>query len=119
MLWDLQGEDDLQGLRRSYLRGAAGAFLVADGTRPDTVERAVELGQVVREVAGDVPLLLLINKADLDAEWAIDSQREAALSEGWTVLRTSAKTGAGVEEAFQQLSELLLGAADDPPPSGH
>jgi GTPase SAR1 family protein len=40
LLWDLQGEDDLQKVRMSYPRGAAGLIFVADGTRPETVETA-------------------------------------------------------------------------------
>ena len=40
ILWDLAGEDDISSLRMSYLRGAAGYVLVADGTRPATLGMA-------------------------------------------------------------------------------
>jgi hypothetical protein len=33
---------------------------------------------------------------------------EGVAARGWTVLRTSAKTGEGVNEAFQQLTEKIL-----------
>jgi GTPase SAR1 family protein len=36
ILWDLAGEDDINSLRMTNLRGAAGYVLVADGTRPST-----------------------------------------------------------------------------------
>src|SRR5271169_437320 len=48
VLWDLYGEDDFQKMRWSYLRGAAGYLLVADGTRRATLERAVALEQKAR-----------------------------------------------------------------------
>jgi len=41
ILWDLAGEDDISSLRMSYLRGSAGYVLVADGTRPSTLEVAL------------------------------------------------------------------------------
>ncbi|MGH8605890.1 MAG: Rab family GTPase, partial [Gammaproteobacteria bacterium] len=40
LLWDIAGADDISALRTSYLRGAAGYLLVADGTRPETLESA-------------------------------------------------------------------------------
>src|SRR5258707_408911 len=43
ILWDLAGEDDMSSLRMSYLRGSAGYVLVADGTRPATLETALSL----------------------------------------------------------------------------
>lgn len=43
ILWDLAGEDDIASLRMSYLRGSAGYVLVADGTRPSTLEIALSL----------------------------------------------------------------------------
>ena len=33
VIWDIYGEDDFQKVRMSYLRGASGYLLVADGTR--------------------------------------------------------------------------------------
>src|ERR1700733_11841325 len=38
VLWDIAGEDDVTSIRMSYVRGAAGYFLVADGTRAETLE---------------------------------------------------------------------------------
>lgn len=109
LLWDLHGEDEFQRIRPTYLRGSAGALLVADGTRLDTLDVALRLAEEVRGAAGDVPMLLLLNKADLSEEWQVSADQEEELTHaGWRVLRTSAKTGAGVEEGFHELSRLLL-----------
>src|SRR5262249_60783243 len=40
ILWDVAGEDDVSTVKMSYLRGSAGYVLVADGTRPSTLEVA-------------------------------------------------------------------------------
>ncbi|MBT5830208.1 MAG: GTP-binding protein, partial [Candidatus Latescibacteria bacterium] len=65
ILWDVYGEDDFMKLRMSYLRGAAGYFLVADGTRKETLDVAEDLKARVTDSLGDVPFILLLNKADL------------------------------------------------------
>src|SRR3984885_13254997 len=40
ILWDIAGEDEVKTIRTSYLRGAAGYFLVVDVTRGETLEIA-------------------------------------------------------------------------------
>ena len=109
VLWDLNGDDEFQKLQMTYLRGAAGYFLVADGCRQPTLETALDLQQRASSTIGDVPFVLAINKADLRAEWEIDAAAVSALAaRGWRILDTSAKTGQGVEEAFQLLARLML-----------
>lgn len=110
LLWDIAGADDVSALRTIYLRGAAGYLLVADGTRPETLEAAQSLqGQVVSEL-GPVPFVVLLNKHDLAGEWRISEHDVVELTgAGWTVYTTSARTGEGVEAAFQTLAECILG----------
>jgi Fe2+ transport system protein B len=60
-------------------------------------------------VAGDVPCVLALNKADLVSEWQIDEKALVRIaSTGWPVHRTSAKTGAGVEDVFSSLAQAML-----------
>ncbi|SRR5260370_16141511 len=109
VLWDLYGEDEFQKMRWSYLRGAAGYLLVADGTRRNTLEKAFRLQQRVREELGEMPFIFVINKADLVQDWELDAAMESQLTaRNWTILRSSAKTGENVEEAFSQLTRKML-----------
>ena len=105
ILWDLAGEDEFLQVRVSYLRGSSGYLLVADGTRKTTLETALDLqNRAVAEV-GDVPFVLVINKADLTDDWELEGSRLDQLSSrGWNVVRTSAKSGDGVEQAFATLA---------------
>jgi small GTP-binding protein len=109
ILWDLHGEDDFQKLHLSYLRGSSGYFLVVDGTRRATLDKAYVLQSKVEQEIGTAPFVLLLNKADLQDEWELEDEAIAeAIDQGWTVIKSSARTGLGVEEAFLTLSKKML-----------
>jgi small GTP-binding protein len=110
VLWDIYGEDDYQKMRWTYMRGASGYLLVADGTRKATLENAFTLEQKVREEVGAIPFVFVINKSDLIRDWELDSAIESQMTaQGWSILRSSAKTGEGVEESFSLLTQKILG----------
>jgi small GTP-binding protein len=109
MLWDIYGEDEFQTVRTSYLRGASGYLLVADGTRQRTLDTARELQKTAEQVVGRVPFLLVLNKADLDDQWRVEDRALWRMVEdGWSVVKTSAKSGEGVEEAFLKLARKVV-----------
>ncbi len=108
LIWDIEGAESEHELRKSYLRGASGYLLVADGTRQDTLYKALTLQTRAEEAVGKAPFLLLLNKSDLADQWQITSRDLAALEQKqWNVINTSAKTGHGVEEAFLTLAEKM------------
>ncbi len=110
ILWDIYGEDDYQKMRWTYLRGASGYLLVADGTRKATLEKALQLEQRAREEVGVLPFVFVINKSDLLQDWEADPAIEAQIAgQNWSTLRSSAKTGEGVEEAFALLAQKMIG----------
>jgi small GTP-binding protein len=105
ILWDVAGEDDVSSVRMSYLRGAAGYMLVADGTRPSTLDVALSLRQRVAAECGDLPFQLMLNKSDLQDQWALGPTAiEELRQKGWSVRPSSARTGEGVEDAFRDLA---------------
>ena len=105
ILWDVAGEDDINSFRMTNLRGAAGYVLVADGTRPSTLDVALSLRQRVEAEYGPLPFVLLLNKSDLKEQWAISDAEMAGLRQnGWWVEPSSARTGEGVEDAFKDLA---------------
>ena len=106
LIWDLAGGDDIDQLSRRYLLGAVGALLVCDLTRPETLGIIEEYVRIMLEVNRDSALVLAGNKVDLEAERGIDDETLAAAAEGMGVswLLTSAKSGLGVEDAFELLA---------------
>ena len=110
MLWDLAGSEDFNDIRASYLRGSAGAILVCDLTRPETL---ANLRAYVRDLRGqiaDPKLVLAANKVDLQDELRISEAEIVAVAEelGTSLIFTSAKTGQGVEEIFRTLGSMLI-----------
>lgn len=111
VIWDIAGTDRFSAVEFSYLRGSSGFILVVDGTRAHTLDIAKKLHAETHERYGHLPSVMLLNKADLEDEWAIDDSVLAELAaQGFSPFVTSAKTGANVEQAFARLAELVLEA---------
>jgi small GTP-binding protein len=110
LIWDLAGSDEFAGFTGSYQQGAAGALLVCDLTRAVTLPVLKEHAAHLREVNPYAALVLLGNKADLVDNLEVEEDELAGLAEklaaSWYI--TSAKTGAGVEDAFKQLAQRLI-----------
>lgn len=103
-LFDFMGEHALRdNFRDAIFYGAHGVLAVCDLGRPVTLPAIVEWIQAVSSVAGEVPVVVAFNKADLGKEVAIGATDMRNLVEkipGANTVMTSARTGQGVEEAF-------------------
>ncbi|MEO8576487.1 MAG: Rab family GTPase [Gemmatimonadales bacterium] len=109
ILWDLEGRDGVRDVNGSYVRGAHGIIYVVDGTRRETVDQIFDIRDNVLREVGDVPSVIALNKIDLVDEWKLRADEEEDLgSKGVHLIRTSAKTGQGVEEAFQWLADAAI-----------
>ncbi len=109
IIWDLAGGDDFSQKSNSYLRGAVGAIIVCDLTRPSTLEYLPKYMEQMQAVTPNAAIVLACNKADLIAERAIsDDELKTAVSQtNAPYLLTSAKTGDNVEAAFELLADLI------------
>ena len=110
LLWDIKGQDDFQSLRAAYLRNAHGILLVVDGTRRQTLEVALDFHRRIHEGVDLVPsVVLMFNKDDLHSQWEVhNSEIENLAAKKIPVVRGSAKTGKGVEEAFLTLAARMI-----------
>jgi len=108
LIWDIHGEDKFQKVQKSYLLGASGYFLVIDSTREESLNVVMELKRMVEEAVGNIPHLVLMNKYDLEDDIVVSTKQLVELGfERKNIIKTSAKTGLGVEEAFSELAKML------------
>jgi small GTP-binding protein len=115
MLWDLEGRDEVRNINPSYLKGAHGVLYVVDGTRRDTFDKLFEIRDLVTNTVGSVPSVVALNKSDLTDQWQLAGADDKRLAtEGLFALRTSAKSGAGVEAAFQRLADATIAPTGAP-----
>ncbi len=103
-LFDFMGEHALRdNFRDAIFYGAHGVLAVCDLGRPETMNSLVDWIAAVSSVAGDVPAVVACNKVDLGQEIAVGAMEMRSLLErvpGVTTIMTSARTGQGVEDAF-------------------
>jgi len=113
MIWDIMGQKGFRELLKdAYFYGAHGILAVADLTRRETFADLGGWIDGVREVAGNVPIVLLANKADVWDRTIVKESDVAGAAEryGAPHFLASAKTGDNVERAFGDLVGRIAAA---------
>lgn len=121
VIWDIEGADPadheaqlVNSRMAAYLQGTDGVLLVADGTRPSTFDVARDIHKWLLAQYPGLPVILLVNKADLTDLWQVDHHTLDGFEELSQSFTTSALSGENVERTFSSLAEVLT-KDDDPP----
>lgn len=111
LLWDLAGGDEFSGAHTSYLRGAAGALLVCDLTRKETLPAVEDYAGQLHSIQPEAQIIIIANKCDLVAHREINEieLEKLATKLDAPLFTTSAKTGEHVETAFFILASKVIG----------
>ena len=116
-IWDVGGEERFRFLLPTYCLGANAAFLLYDITRPQTLDNIGDWTNIVRQKAGDVPIMLVGSKLDLEEEQRQITReygiQVAEKNELTSFAEISSKTGQNVNKTFDVLTELTLKRIDD------
>ena len=107
MIYDIGGQEQFRDLRKKYADGANTAFIVYDITNLASFQRIEDWRHNLREFAGEIPFVVIGNKADLEANRVVDAESAKKLSfelGAADFIETSAKTGAEVNSAFKKLA---------------
>jgi small GTP-binding protein len=110
-IWDIMGEKTFTDLlKEAFFTGATGILAVCDLTRKKTLKELDGWIQGVYEVAGEVPIAVLGNKADLRSRKQLNKKDLSKLCKKYDSVAylTSAKTGHNVESVFKELADKIV-----------
>ena len=109
MIWDIMGQASFRSLLQdAYFYGTHGVIAVVDSTRPETLEGIHDWVKAIRQVVGEVPMVFVSNKCDLERQITpemLDNNLDRYESK---YMHTSAKTGENVAEAFKYLGDAII-----------
>jgi len=110
-IWDVGGEERFRFLLNQYCRGASGTIIMYDITNSKTLEPLSEWIQIIRENAGDIPMMLVGNMFDLENSREVSKQEGIEIARKYdlsTYREVSTKTGYNVEKVFRDFIEILI-----------
>lgn len=113
-IFDIVGEKGFRDLvRETYYHGAQALMAVCDLTRKESLSALSEWIRAALEVAGNVPLYLVVNKKDLEAQRALTDEEIRDLAETFSApfIQVSARTGELVDDAFNALAIEMVDRA--------
>lgn len=119
LIWDLAGQPAYNEVRPLYYRGAQGALVVFDVTRPETYYNIPKwLSEYWRHCGTVLPFVLVGNKVDIrdnspnpvPKEAGLEYAKIASKTVGIDIpyIETSAKTGENISEAFKFLASVII-----------
>lgn len=112
VLWDLAGGETFSQMEEAYYRGAAGAMLVADVTRPETFPILNTYATTFMGINPAASLVFAFNKCDLLPDLGEVQRQAEGVAQRWDAryFMTSALSGSDVEAAFRALAASIMGA---------
>ncbi|KAI3675958.1 hypothetical protein L1987_85554 [Smallanthus sonchifolius] len=105
-IWDTAGQERYRAITSAYYRGALGALLVYDVTKPTTFGNVSRWLKELRDHAdSNIVIMLIGNKTDLKQLRAVTTEDAQTFSEkeGLSFIETSALEAVNVEKAFQTI----------------
>ncbi len=112
VIWDIEGKTKEQAISTTYLEGAAGAIIVGDLTRVETLKDINQHIQSFLKVNPQSYVVVALNKSDLIVQNKLNKLTESFNFQNHEQVLadyvTSAKTGEFVDIMFHQLAIKLV-----------
>ena len=107
-IWDTAGQERFKSIAESYYKKAQGVLLVYDVTKKETFEKISEwIGNLQKHSKKSPVCSIIGNKIDLTDEIEVSTEEGKQLAEkyGCFFHETSAQSGVGVNQAFEELGK--------------
>ena len=109
-IWDTAGQDRFRSITKNYYKGSHGIILIYDVTSLKTFENVKSwISQINEEISDKVVIYLVANKIDMETERKVSTKEGQKLAEelGVPFIETSAKTGVGIDNVFNDMVERI------------
>jgi Ras-related protein Rab-11A len=113
-LWDIKNQRRFEFIRTTFYKGASGALLVFDLTRKETYDEVTQKwDEEITRACGAIPYILVGNKAELCEK--VGRVMDPAEAQAWAkknnslYIETSSAKGEHLDEALQDLAEIMVG----------
>ena len=110
-IWDTAGQERYRSITTAYYRGAAAIIICCDSTNKESFYNINNwIDEISKYTDKDVDKLVLMNKCDLVEERQIDKNEISKFEKenGIKIMEVSAKTGNGIDKAFEYIIEKLI-----------
>ncbi|MHA1313516.1 MAG: Rab family GTPase [Candidatus Helarchaeota archaeon] len=107
VIWDIGGQDTWKNKMNLYMKGANGAIIICDLTRPVSAEHITDWLEEILTYAGDVPYVVIGNKMDLKNQ-KVTLEDLKMHAQDMPCFFSSAKTGKNVEKTFKTIANLMI-----------
>ena len=110
-IWDTAGQERYRSITTAYYRGAAAIIICCDSTNKESFYNINNwIDEISKYTDKDVDKIILMNKCDLVEERQIDKNEISKFEKenGIKIMEVSAKTGNGINKAFEYIIEKLI-----------
>ena len=110
-IWVFGGEERFRFLFHQYCRGANGALFLYNITNPSSLDHLPDWIHIIREYAGDIPIMLVGTRAHLEEQRAVTKEQGIQLTHLHNLfgfIEVSSKTGHNVDHLFKTMTEKLF-----------
>ncbi len=109
-IWDTAGQEKYMSINKNLFQRVQGIILMYDITSQKTFDNLRQWMNVINQLAGEMPLILIGNKIDLVDERKVPKEKgeQFANDNNIKFFESSGKNGENVEKSFFYLGEQIV-----------
>ena len=110
-VWVFGDEERFQFLMHQYCKGADAALFLYNITIPSSLDHLRDWNQIIREQAGNIPIMLVGTRAHLEEQRAVTKDQciqAAQIHNPSGFIEVSSKTGQNVDHLFEAMIKILF-----------
>ena len=109
--WDVSVRGPMRTLLKLYYEGAEGAIFMYDITNENSLNYFPDWFVDIRQYSGNIPVLLVGNKIDLEKKHMASKNHAVILKERFglsSLLEISVKSGENIYNMFEELMKVII-----------